>query len=223
MPDVLEPLSALGRTGAPEPADPGVVAADVARGRQALLRRRRRIAGAGLAGVAVVAAVTAGSVQFGQSGRSGSDGQAGAAVQQPAGPRLVAYTGAQPAGFRVSTVPAGWQVISSTQYAFLAVPPGAGSSTSPDGVVSFRNGIAVMLQGDSQLPDDEVVTKVTVNGAPGSLGLTRDKQATWLVYTTGRGGKVLVRVPTGLGLTDDQIVRFAAGITVTGDALPAGG
>jgi hypothetical protein len=51
------------------------------------------------------------------------------------------------------------------------------------------------------------------------LGLTEDKGAKWLIYPHGAGSsKVLVQVPTKLGLTDKQIVQFADGITVTSDA-----
>jgi hypothetical protein len=80
-----------------------------------------------------------------------------------------------------------------------------------------------MLQGDSRLPADQPITKVTVQGTEGQLGLTEDKGAKWLIYPHGAGSKVLVQVPTKLGLTDKQIVQFADGITVTSDAQAARG
>ena len=45
----------------------------------------------------------------------------------------------------------------------------------------------------------------------------------WLIFPSGQGSKVLVQVPVSLGLTSNQIVRFAQGITVTSVAVPASG
>jgi len=153
-----------------------------------------------------------------------------AATTQTSRIRLVAYTGAQPVGFKVSTVPAGWTVASSDRTAFVVAPPGTSTSAQgrgPRWSVSFEGRIAVMLQGMSRLPSDSPITKVTVNGKKGLLRLAHGgdaaTRAAWLIFPDGAGHKVLVQVPTSLGLTDDQIVRFARGITVTGEAQPVAG
>jgi hypothetical protein len=232
MKDMTDVLGALRDTGT-APADAETVAADVARGQRALVRRRhRRITG--IAAVAVVAAVAAGTAataaRSGQSSAVASgtatasarpgqlSGPGVAAAGQTTQVQLAAYHGPQPAGFTVATVPAGWKVVSSTTSVFVAVPPGAHTPKPVPGVIDLRGGISVMLQGASRLPADSAVTKVTVNGKAGSLGSTEDKQATWLIFPDGAGHSVLVQVPVELGLTDSQIVRFAEGVTVTQEA-----
>lgn len=216
MRDMTEILSSLRDPGAPEAAGEDVVAADVARGHHALLgRRRRRFAGSGIAAVAVAVAAL-GASQLAGSGSGGATSTAVGATDT-AHVLLTSYTGSQPVGFRVDTVPAGWRVVSSTKDLFLVVPPHA--SVPPvkrPGAVALTNGIAVMLKARSRLPGG--AAKVTVDGRQGRLGLTVDKKAEWLVFPDAAGRQVLVQVPTTLGLTDDQIVRFAQGVTVTDQA-----
>jgi hypothetical protein len=228
MQHMIDILGTLRDTGAQVPADSDTVAADVARGRRALIvRRGRRIAGTGFVAVAAAAAIATGTV--GQSSGSGTTAASRPSVViQPTTAtthlQLTAYEGAQPVGFKVTTVPAGWHVTSSSRSAFVAVPPGTKTPHGPAGApVSLMGGIAVMLQGDSRLPTGEPITKVTVQGNEGQLGLTEDKGAKWLIYPHGAGSKVLVQVPTKLGLTDKQIVQFADGITVTSEAQAARG
>ncbi|MEV5721415.1 hypothetical protein AB0L41_46800 [Amycolatopsis mediterranei] len=216
MQDLTDVLSTLRHTGSPDPAGADTVAADVARGHAALIRRRRRrIVGSGVVAVAAAAAVAVGTVGLGHGGQTVEAGQ-GTAKQQTASVQLAAYTGAQPAGFTVATIPAGWHVASSTSYAFVVTPPGADYR-------NYTSGIAVMLQGQSRLPSDSPVTNVTINGKAGVQGLTRGKKAQWLIFSDAAGHQVLVQVPSHLGLSNDQIVRFAQGITVTGQAQTAGG
>ncbi|MFE9610147.1 hypothetical protein [Streptomyces sp. NPDC006012] len=220
------------------PADAETVAADVTRGQGALVRQRRRRV-AGVAAVAAVAAVA--TIAVGTAGQSGgrSSGQSVAAAGQRSGQssgpsvaadqqktphlQLAAYHGPQPAGFTVTTVPAGWKVTSSSTSVFVAVPPGTHNPKPVHGVTDLSSGIAVMLQGMSRLPADASVTKVTVKGKTGSLGLTEDKGAKWLVYPDNAGHNVLVQTPVKLGLTDSQIVQFAEGVTVTSEAQAAVG
>src|SRR5450756_242193 len=123
MPDVQEMLRTLPHAVTPRwPTGADVVAADVARGHHALSRqRRRRFAGLGAAVVAVT--VTSQPAQLGRSAPSAA-GSPTATAQTPK-VQLAAYTGPQPAGFRVSTVPAGWRVTSSNDYSFVVAPPGA--------------------------------------------------------------------------------------------------
>ncbi|MFI0451172.1 hypothetical protein [Actinomadura sp. 6N118] len=233
MPDLIDVLRTLPHDVTPGPAGADVVAADVARGHRALSRRRRRRIACSSAVLAVAASVAVGTGQLTRPGDSSAPAARGSsAAPQASRVQLVAYTGAQPVGFKVRTVPEGWHVVSSDRSAFVVAPPGTDTSPSkqnPDGgkAVSLEGRIAVMLQGMSRLPSHSPVTKVDVNGEQGRLGFadggnakTRSK---WLIFPDGAGHKVLVQVPASLGLTDDQIVRFARGITVTSDAQTTGG
>lgn len=229
MPDVLDVLRTLPDAVTPGPAGADVAAADVARGHRALIRQRRRRIACSSAAVAVVAAAAVGASQLTQLGGSAPPAAAGSsATAQASRVRLVAYTGTQPAGFKVSTVPAGWQVASSSKSAFVVAPPGTVTTPDPPGHQIFLPGrIAVMLQGSSQLPGNVTVTKVTINGKEGLEGAplrgTAPWRVVWLIFPDAAGHKILVQVPTSLGLTNDQIVRFAQGITVTSDAVAAAG
>ena len=259
MPDVTDMLRALPHAVTPEPAGPDIAAADVARGHRALSRRRhRRIAGVAgaavvVAGVAATTTVAAGqSTQSTQPGKSAPLAAGGTTVSQASAIRLAAYVGAQPTGFKVAVVPAGWHVVSSNAYSFVVAPPGAtaapasGASAAASVAAggagpaaaaaaqrkvpvsqpgSYAGRIAVMLQGLSQLPENEAVAAVTVNGRQGQLGLADSGSAKtryeWLIYPDGKGHKVLIQLPASVGLTTAQLVKFADGITVTSAAKTA--
>ena len=243
MPDVTDLLRTLPHAVTPEPAGPDTAAADVERGHRALRRRRqRRVAGV-TGAVAVVAGV---AVAIAQPGPGTPPVAGGAKTPLTTGIRLAAYTGTQPAGFTVATVPAGWRVVSSDAYSFVVAPPGtsaasasAAASDAPRGAsaaaqrtpvstaVSFVGRIVVMLQGLSQLPANETVTTVTVNGEPGQLGLaeggTAQTRYEWLIYPDAKGHKVLIQLPVSVGLSTAQLVKFADGITVTSAAKAGNG
>jgi hypothetical protein len=254
MPDVTDMLRALPHAVTPEPAGTGIAAADVARGHRALSRRRHRR----LAGVAGAVAVVAGAAvaigQPAQLGKGTPPAAGGTTDPQASVIRLTAYTGTQPAGFKVATVPAGWQVVSSDAYSFVVAPPGAPAggasvaSVAPAAAASaaasgaepatqkkvpvstpgsYVGRIVVMLQGLSQLPKNEAVTTVTVNGKQGQLGLaeggTAKTRYEWLIYPDAKGHKILIQLPTSVGLTTAQVVKFADGITVTIAAKTAAG
>lgn len=226
MHDVIEALGALRGTGEQTPPTPDTVASDLDRGRRALTgRRRRRAARAGFATAVVVTAVTVAVVSRPGGGAGAATRQAAHAPVSAAAPhalQLVAYTGVQPSGFRVDTVPAGWTVSSSDASSFVAVPPGAHVHQSP-GDVDLAAGIAVSLQGDEQFAPGTTVTTVAVNGRPGRLALTSDRTAKWLIFPDAKGHKVLVQALVTLGVSDEQLVRFAEGVTVTGEAQVAVG
>jgi hypothetical protein len=230
MPDVMDVLRTLPHTVTPGPATPHVVAADLARARRARTdRRRRRFTIAG-ATAATVAAVAVGAGQFGGPGGAGTTVADGAgATTQTLRPKLVAYTGNQPVGFEVSTVPEGWHVTSSDTSMFVVTPPGQDTAPpEPGRAVSLQGRISVSLQGLSRLPDGSPVTKVDINGRAGELGFAWETEGKlsdtrWLIFPDASGRKVLVQVPAELGLSDDQIVRFAKGITVTDEAESVGG
>jgi len=227
MPDILDVLRTMPRAVTPGRTGPDVVAADVARGHRALARRRLVFSGTA---VAVLAVAALGAAQIGLPGGAATTGAQGSGSKtQTSRLQLVAYTGAQPAGFRVSTVPEGWRVVSSDRSMFVVTPPGQDlPAPAPGAAISLYGQITVSLQSLSQLPAGSPVTKVDINGRPGELGFPEEAKGTlsdlrWLIFPDGAGRKVLVQVPGELGLSDDQIVRFAKGITVTDQAESVGG
>lgn len=221
MPDIMTVLQNLPQTSAP--ADEAVVAADVARGHRAVSRRRQQRIGFTAAAVAVVAGVAVGAGQLGttanhQRTTAGTDITA-------AGLQMVAYTGEQPSGFEVTTVPDGWTVISSQPYEFVVAPPGretgggpsAGPSSGP-APVFYDGRIAVYMVGDGPGPNASHAEKVDINGKPGKLGAfpktKTSPDAHWLTFPSDHG-TVVVQVPDSTGLSNDQILTFARGVTVT--------
>ncbi|WP_432956008.1 hypothetical protein [Micromonospora haikouensis] len=230
MSDVMDILRALPGAVTPDQTDPDVVAGDVARGHRVLTRRRRqRFAWSGAAVVAVaVAVVGAGQLGGATPTTTAAYGPAPTGTQA-ARLQLVAYTGAQPVGFEVSTVPEGWQVVSSDRSAFVVTPPGQPTTPpAPGHAVSLQGRIVVSLQSLSRLPEDTPVTRVDVNGRAGQLGFPWEAEGKlsdvrWLIFPDASGRQVLVQVPGALGLGDDQIVRFAEGVTVTAEAQTVGG
>jgi hypothetical protein len=216
MPDVLDVLRSLSHTVDAAPAGPGIVAGDVARGHHAVRHRRRQRFAFAFAGAFV--AVAAVLVGIGIP-TAGSDTRL----------ELVAYTGDQPAGFKVSTVPDGWRVVSSDQSSFVVAPPGVDISAPGAGeAVSVRDQITVSLQALSSFPEKSPVREVDINGKDGRLGhpletLDKLSDTRWLVFPGDTGSNVQVQVPASVELSDDQIVAFAEGITVTDQATPIGG
>jgi hypothetical protein len=234
MPDVMDILRNLPQAAASAdvPADQAVVAADVARGHQAVSRRRQKRIGFAAAAVAAVAALAVGAGQLGTTVDNQSTVAGGSGVKT-ASPQLAAYTGKQPAGFTVRTVPDGWTVISSNEFEFVVAPPGketgggpsAGPSTGPAPVM-YDDRIAVFMLGDSPVPKDPQSEKVNINGKEGKLGSFPKSRTSpdtrWLMFPSDKG-TVMVQVPDSTGLSNDQIVSFAEGITVTGALEKIGG
>jgi hypothetical protein len=230
MPDVIDILRNLPSAVTPGPAGSDVVAADLARAHHAVARQRRlRMTVAGAAVVAV-AAVGVGAAQLGgqpggQAPVAGGTGETAQSVRL----ELVAYTGEQPKGFEVSTVPEGWQVVSDDASSFVVAPPGEEiSPPGPGRAVSLADRIAVSLQGLSEFGGNQQIKQVDINGEAGQLGFALESEdklsdTRWLMFPDGAGHSVLVQVPASVKLTDDQIVRFARGITVTDQAQEIGG
>ncbi|MEV0158268.1 hypothetical protein AB0H57_31925 [Micromonospora sp. NPDC050686] len=226
MPDVMDVLRNLPHRVTPDQTGADVVARDVARGQRALTRRRRQRLAVSGAAVAAVVAVALGAAQLGQPGGATAPVAQGPGTTAPQSRlRLVAYTGTQPVGFEVSTVPEGWQVVASDRSAFVVSPPGQDPAPPipPGGAVSFEGRILVSLQGLSHLPAESPVTTVDINGRAGQLGFPGEAEGKlsatrWLIFPDAAGRRVLVQVPGELGLSEDQIVRFAEGIVVTDEA-----
>ena len=159
-------------------------------------------------------------------GRYRACGLAGCLVRRLLVRGRAARCAAAPAGAAASVAPA-----AAASVAARGAAPAAASAAQKKVPVStpgsYVGRIVVMLQGLSQLPENQAVTTVTVNGEQGQLGLAEGGTATtryeWLIYPDGKGHKILIQLPVSVGLTTAQLVKFADGITVTSAAKTAGG
>jgi hypothetical protein len=199
MPELTDRLSELSTLAATGPTE-ATVQADLQRARLAL-KRRRRLRGSAVAITAALA--TAGSLAY--VATSGSSAPRHSAGQI----RLVAYRGAQLPGFTVAEVPDGYVLQGASDYVLDIAKPGDDSSLD-----AFTGKLVVMLQSrDAKF--DTNGTPVTINGHQGYL---RDgSPATVLEYTDGTHD-IVVQDWQDIALTDDQLVQFASGITVTSAA-----
>ena len=200
MPELTDELAELSARPVTDPTD-ATVQGDLQRARAALRRRRR----ATTAGVAIGAALaTAGALTF--AAHPGSSGHSHA----PTKIRLVAYSGEQLPGFTVSEVPEGYVLQGATPNSLDIAEPADDSS-----VDAFVGKLVVMLQSSSVKHPDTSGTPVTVNGHPGYL--RPGSPATVLEYTDGTHD-IVIQQWQNIGLTDDQLVEFASGVTVTAAA-----
>ena len=199
-------------------------AADLARGRRRLRRRRQRLAG--LAGV--TAAVLCGVlVPLALQGSAPSHHPAPAAVAssrpqpshsqpgQTAAPskqsqqiKLVAWVGTQPPGYQVSWMPKGWVVQGSTPFALVMAPPND-KDKSPD---SYIGKLVVMLQSrDATAPPADWASQ-PVNGRQGKFDVQGDTQI--LTFKIASGQWVVVQAPVSLGWDSAELTKFAGGVQV---------
>jgi hypothetical protein len=219
---------------AQEPS-PETVEADIARGHRALARiHRRRLVRRSLVttmSLAVVAVGVTATMQHRGSDTTRHGVSAGGVTathaatpgaKQPStrkapAVRLVAYTGSQLAGFTVDRVPDGWHLSSSSQYA-LNINRHGDSNVDPD---VFEGKLTVLLQSQDAhgLPHG---TAVTVDGEPGVV-TDQGRYGESLTYNDPSGHTVVIQAPKVLAWSDPQIVQFAEGVHVTGDALAGRG
>jgi hypothetical protein len=193
--------------------------ADVARGRRALRRRRlSRSTGASAFAVAALAA----AITYGASGGNGSPAGTTTATgtsTPAAATHLVAYQGAQPKGFTIDKVPAGWEV-QGVNEAVLTIAPKGLADKNPD---SFVDKIAIMLQSadDHSTPTG---TSIQVGGHPGVISTPEEP---------GNSKDLWVKQPNGIwlqvqiwdagGWSNAAIVEFGAGIHVLPGAVQGRG
>lgn len=209
MNDLTDRLAGLHTPGAAPTED--TVAADLARGSTALVRRRRTraaVAGVGLTlslGAGLAVAIVA---------QPDDAAPPTVAPDTSAAPdpdvALVAYEGEQPEGFEVAVIPEGFFVQGSHEFSFTIAPDG--DTTHPDG---YENKLVVMLESQSKAPGDIEGEPVQVGDAAG--GIRSSAEATTLEFMQG-DFDVVVQMWASVGLTDEQLVEFAEGITVTDQA-----
>ncbi len=205
MDDIITRLADL-HDYEPTTASDAVVTGDVRRGRRALGRRRVRIGVAASAATLVAAgALTAGLTYNSTASHPSLD---------PGSIKLVDYTGTQPHGFDVAQVPDGWVLKDSTPgYLDIAEP-----SDNTDGSV-FINKLVVMLESVDETGAPQG-TPVTVNGRPGAI--SEEDGTKTLRYSDGTH-RVEIQAWSNLHWSDDQLVSFADGVTVTSAAVAGRG
>ena len=207
--DILEQALADGH--GPDPGRGVEPAADLARGRT-LLRRRRRLGLAGLAGgAAAVAAITVPLT-------AGTGHQPGPGTTRPAaaGIALVAYRGTQPPGYQVAEVPRGWVIQGGNAFVLVLAPQGDKDTS----INAFAGKLVVMLQSrDATGPGPG--TSQPVAGRPGKFDV-QDKTEI-LTYRDSKGAWVVIQAPTSLGWNSARLAQFAAGVQVLHNAQPGRG
>jgi hypothetical protein len=204
MSHLVEELGRLG-AGADQPTPEDVVRRDLLRGRAALTRRRVRRTVTGL-GATAAAAVLGVAVVGGQPSSPGPRPSPGAS-----GLDLVAYTGTQLPGFTVEKVPEGFVLQGASSFSLDIAEPGDHTSLN-----DFRGKLVVMLE-SKDITRTPAGTRVEINGRPGTIS-TFDPAAKQLYYSDGTH-QIVVQSARELGLTDDELVEFASGVTVTAQAV----
>jgi hypothetical protein len=214
MTDITNGLAELGEPPTGGPSEDTVVA-DLARGRAALHRRRLRTGGA-LSVAALAIGGTAGYLAV--SGQPATPpaaqihGPASAPAPAPGKIRLASYGGQQPHGFNVASVPQGFhlQTQASSAGLFVLAPPSA--DKQPD---SFVGKLVVTAEAASGLGNWKADGNrwVTVHGERARIGNGGD--ATQLWFGVAHGIVVDVQAWNNIGLTPQQLVDFADGVTTT--------
>ena len=196
--------------GPAAPVTSSQVEADLARGRRAL-RRRRTVKGAAT-GVFAVAAATA-ALTYGTTSRPVAPPAAAPQAVAPrpavADTRLVAYHGAQPKGYTIDKVPAGWE-IQGVDPSVLTIAPVGDKDKDPHVWVGK---IAIMLQslGEKGTPAG---TALRVAGKPGVLGAGDELHSNSLNVMQPNGIYLIVQIWDARGWSNGAIVECAAGIHV---------
>jgi hypothetical protein len=235
-------LALAGDADGDAPAGAADPAADLARGRKLLARRTRRrmlggvaVTAAGVAAAAVVilpggAGAGPGPTRAGAAvgsrtavgsraavGSPAAVGSRAAAKPTTATVRLVAYTGAQPPGYTVRVIPAGWVIQGSNPFALVIAPANA-PNKDPDAFIgklvvgqeSF-DPAGSSGQGWAPVPVAGHTAYYSVQDAGGTetAGLVLKKTASdWLT----------IQAPTSLGWSRQQMIQFALGVTILGTA-----
>jgi hypothetical protein len=208
------------------PAPDSVVDADLARGRRALNHRRRRRTGtrsvvAGALAIGAFAAFSPGSHSSGSSVTGPSIGAttAGTATKAAvtggavAGIQLVAYTGDQPKGYTVDSVPSGWEIQGVSNLALVVAPVGDADQDIDD----FAGKLVVMLESEDQ-KTAPTGTPVTVGSFTGVINHDEDNVGPALFFTDGAGHRLAIQVPAALHWSDAQVAAFGTCVHVNATA-----
>jgi hypothetical protein len=206
----------------PTAVETSAVDADLARGRQALRRRRARRTSAG-SGLLVAAAVGAMAVVSNGLQPSLDRPSTPTSTVQPdrgAAIEMVAYTGSQPSGYVLDKVPAGWTVRDDTASVLTLAPADAATpDAGPQGTISFEGTIAISTEADTNLPTGVQLDDVDVAGVPAVIAHLKGAGDTRALFLTQpSGAHLVIQVWDGLNWDNDQIAQFASSVHVTDGA-----
>lgn len=212
-------------------ADPS---GDLARGKTLLVRRtRNRTMGIVATAAVIVAAAVVTPMAFhgGQVHQSATGGLTPTAASKPvpSAPsavtqvRLVAYTGAQPPGYIVKKIPAGWVIQGSTPYD-LVIAPANDPDKSPD---SFLGKLLVTQDNfDTADAASNGWASTTVGGHAAFYSNgngDHSAHTAGLVIQQAAGRWLLVQAPTSLGWSQAELTQFALSVTILAAATPGHG
>jgi hypothetical protein len=208
MPDPMTRLAAL-HDGPLATVDDAAIASDLRRGRNALVTRHRRRAGAAAIGVVAVSSLSY-ALASGGSSRAPQAVVPRTVVTHASGKatststiRLLAYNGKQLPGYSVTRVPKGY-VLQGISGSVLDIAE-SGDHSPLD---SFDGKLVVML---NDFPGPATGTPVSVSGHPGRI----DDQDGVLTLTYSDGThNVAVQSWSNIHLSREQLVQFAEGVTV---------
>jgi hypothetical protein len=225
------------------PVATGQIDDDIMRGRRAVRQRRTVQAAAGSA-FAVAALVAAFTVPSGGVG-AGPQGPTAAAPPAAVVPvALVAYQGAQPKGFTIDKVPAGWFIQSDDTSGLTLAPekvknadPNADPSADPKHDPRSSVGkISIFLESKDQNGPSREGTEVKVGDRTGVLlkslpaMIPGQPQADpagdtgWAIWVEQPSGIwLIVQFWEGLGMGRDQMVELAAGVHAHKGAVQGAG
>lgn len=198
-----------------------VADADLVRARRA---RRRRLAGRTTAATGLVAAAALGAFMIISPGEAPWTPPGGATTAAPcsttSGVELVAYTGAQPTGYRLDTVPVGWTIRDDTRSLLTLAPKGTTTAENTEpGSTSLEGTIAVMTESDTGVPTGVRLDPVRVGDKPAVIAHMMGSGDTRTLFLEQPSGTYLViQVWDGLGWDNDRIAEFASSVHITKDA-----
>lgn len=182
-----------------------------------LARRTRRRMLAGVPMAAAAAAAVALAVAPNAVGGRPAHPAAGAGRHSTGAIRLVAYTGAQPPGYTVKVIPAGWVVQGGNPYALVIAPANAANG-DPDvflgklfvGQESF-DPAGASAQGWAPADAPGHTAYYSVQNADGT-------KTAGLVVKVTSSDWLVVQAPTSLGWTEQQMIQFGLGVTILSTA-----
>jgi hypothetical protein len=214
--------------------------ADLARGRSALRHRRtgQAVGGSLFVAAAVAAAISlSGTLSTPGSDQITATGDRPAATAGADGLKLIAYTGKQPNGFTIDTVPQGWFVQGLNQYELVIAPdraknPGPNVDPSKAPIYDthdYSNKIAVFMQSRDEKSPQGKTTKVggsdvilrkqvrgmntDPNGKMHPEPVRPDGDYGASVYVKqAKGAWVIVQFWEGSGFSAQQMMQLAAGV-----------
>jgi hypothetical protein len=126
--------------------------------------------------------------------------------------KLVDYTGAQPAGYTVGSVPAGWDLQGVNNFVLVIAPDGFADQS----LDSWAGKLVVMLASKDE-PTHQTGAPVAVGDLTGVVRHD-DPSTTQLFFTDAAGHHIDIQAPSSLHWSDAQLGAFAATVQVAKNA-----